>query len=313
MKFGIILPVEGNVTEGGPNPKLALKAAERAEEMGYDSVWAGERLLLSQRLDPIAILSSVASRTERVRLGTAAMVAPLKHPVVLANQLTTLDNVSNGRLIAGFGVGAERIRAEYDAVGVPFSERGARLRECIAILRQIWTSQDVTFDGKYYHLKNLNMMLRPRQKGGPPIWLGGMKRGLLQRVAKLAEGWMPSEAIPAEYAAGFEEISSCATALGRKNGDSSSRIERGLYITLNIKDDPEKARNEAKRFLETYYNVIFPSIEKAGFFGTLKDCIGRFEEYSSVGVETVIVRFASFDDQLKEIEYFHKEIAPSFS
>ncbi len=241
------------------------------------------------------------------------MVAPLKHPVILANQLTTLDNISNGRLIAGFGVGAERIREEYDAVGVPFSERGARLRECIAILRQIWTGQDVMFDGKYYHLKNLNMRLRPRQKGGPPIWLGGMKQGLLHRVAKLADGWMPSEAMPAEYAAGLEEISSYPTALGKNNGDSSSKIERGLYLTLNIREDPEKAKNEAKRFLETYYNLKFPSIEKAGFFGTLKDCLRRFEEYSSVGVETAIVRFASFDDQLKEIEHFNKEIIPSFS
>lgn len=313
MKFGIILPVEGNVTEGGPNPALALKVAERAEELGYDSVWAGERLLLSQRLDPIAVLSSVASRTERVRLGTAAMIAPLRPPVVLANQLAALDNISNGRLIAGFGVGAERIRAEYDSVGVPFSERGARLSECIAILRQIWTSQDVTFDGKYYHLRNLNMRLRPRQRGGPPIWLGGMKKGLLKRVARLADGWMPIEAMPGEYAGGLGEISSYAVAPGTKNGDSPSKIERGLYITLNVREDPEKAKNEAKRFLETYYNVKFPSIEKAGFFGNLKDCLTRFEEYSSVGVETAIVRFASFDNQLKEIEYFSKEIASSFS
>src|SRR5579875_3580976 len=111
MKFGIILPVEGNVgVKGKIDPHLTLDVGLRAEELGYDSVWAGERLLISQRLEPLSILAGVAGITQTIKLGTAVLIAPLRHPVILANQLASIDLVSNGRLIAGLGVGAERIK-----------------------------------------------------------------------------------------------------------------------------------------------------------------------------------------------------------
>jgi alkanesulfonate monooxygenase SsuD/methylene tetrahydromethanopterin reductase-like flavin-dependent oxidoreductase (luciferase family) len=170
------LPVEGNVTGGTPDASLALRVAQRAEDLGYDSVWVGERLLLSQRFDPISILGAVAAKTSRVRLGTAVMIASLKHPLLLAEQLASLDNISNGRLITGFGVGADRIKVEYESVGVPFSERGERLNETIQILKQIRLGNEVTFEGKYFQLNGIQMKLKPNQKGGPPIFPGGAKK-----------------------------------------------------------------------------------------------------------------------------------------
>ena len=305
MKFGILLPIEGNVTDGSPNSKLAIRVAERAEELAFDSVWAGERLLLSPRLDPISLLGAVASRTETVRLGTAVIIAPLRSPVLTANQLSSLDNISDGRVIAGFGVGAERIRSEFENVGVPFNERGKRLDECIELVKKIWSGEDVSFEGRYYHVKNLQMKLRPKQRGGPPIFLGGTKNVSIKRIGKLADGWMPLEISPAEYDSTFEKIISSQRPPVRP-------LEKALYITLNISETRESAKKEAQIFVETYYNAKFPAIEKMAFFGTTKDCISRFEEYASSGVETAIVRFASFRDQIKEIESFNKEIASRF-
>jgi alkanesulfonate monooxygenase SsuD/methylene tetrahydromethanopterin reductase-like flavin-dependent oxidoreductase (luciferase family) len=303
LKFGILLPVEGNVTDGNPNAELAIRAAETSEELGYDSVWAGERLLLSQRFDPISILGAVAARTNRVRIGTAVLIAPLRPPVILADQLASLDNISNGRLIAGFGVGADRIKVEYESVGVPFLERGGRLDECIQILNQLWTGRSVSFNGKYHELNNVQMKLKPKQKNGPPIFLGGTKKISLKRIAKYANGWLPLEVPPKDYENLSKQI---------KSYNPAKSIEKALYLTLNIGPDRKLAKEEAHRFLETYYNVKFPSIEKIAFCGTIADCIGRLEEYSSVGVETVVVRFASFRDQVAELESFKEQVASRF-
>ncbi len=303
MKFGILLPVEGNVTEGMVNPKLALKVARRAEDLGYDSVWAGERMLLSKRLDPISLLGAVASVTERVSLGTAVMIAPLKHPIILADQLASLDNISNGRLIAGFGVGADRIKLEYESVGVSFTDRGSRLDECISIMKQAWKGK-IDFEGKHFRLSNLEMALKPKQKDGPPIFLGGAKKVSLKRVARYADGWMPIDLSPSEYQTAHDKIKSYQ--------DTQRTIERDLYITLNIRENKEIAKEESHRFLDTYYNVKFPSIDKMAFFGTVEDAVRRFEEYSSVGVERAIVRFASFGDQVNQVESFSEKVKSRF-
>lgn len=309
MKFGIVLPVEGNVAkEGKPDPRLAIATAQRAEELGYDSVWAGERLLLSQRLEPLLVLASISGRTERVRLGTSVLIAPLRHPVLLANQISALDLTSNGRLILGLGVGAERIKPEYESVGVPFRERGRRLDESITVLKRVWTEEEVTFEGKYYKLNNVRMRLRPKQRGGPPIWLGGMTQRLLGRAGRFADGWMPIEVPPAEYSDSFKQLSTFALSSGR----DPSKIEHALYITLNMRKDPAESKREAQEFLETYYGAKFASIEKFGIFGTLKDSLEGIEEYSSVGIETIVVRFASFGDPIQEVESFAKDVLSSF-
>jgi alkanesulfonate monooxygenase SsuD/methylene tetrahydromethanopterin reductase-like flavin-dependent oxidoreductase (luciferase family) len=303
MKFGILLPVEGNVTEGMVNPKLALKVARRAEDLGYDSVWAGERMLLSKRLDPISLLGAVASVTEQVSLGAAVLIAPLKHPIILADQLASLDNISNGRLIAGFGVGADRIKLEYESVGVSFTDRGSRLDECISIMKQAWKGK-IDFEGKHFRLSNLEMALKPKQKDGPPIFLGGAKKVSLKRVARYADGWMPIDLSPSEYQTAYDKIKSYQ--------DTQRTIERDLYITLNIRENKEIAKEESHRFLDTYYNVKFPSIDKMAFFGTVEDALRRFEEYSSVGVERAIVRFASFGDQVNQVESFSEKVKSRF-
>jgi len=309
MKFGIILPVEGNVgVKGKIDPHLTLDVGLRAEELGYDSVWAGERLLISQRLEPLSILAGVAGITQTIKLGTAVLIAPLRHPVILANQLASIDLVSNGRLIAGLGVGAERIKPEYDSVGVPFTERGGRLDECLSIMKKLWSEDTVDFHGKYYNLVNVSMRLKPKQRNGPPIWLGGTKKVSLQRVAKSGDGWVPFEILPQDYAVTSKSISDKAL----KNGRDPSKIERSLYITINVKEDVTSAKNEAHKYLESYYNAKFASIAKFGIFGKATDCVRAFEDYAKAGVETIIVRFASFSNPVEEIELFSKSVASLF-
>jgi probable F420-dependent oxidoreductase len=309
MKFGIVLPVEGNVLRDGKSDyRIVAATAVRADELGFDSIWAGERLLSSQRFEPLLTLASISGNTKHARLGTSVLIASLRHPVLLANQLSTLDHISNGRVILGLGVGAERIKSEYDSVRIPFRERGKRLDESIAIMKRIWNGEEVTFEGKYYKLNNVRMRLRPLRNGGPPIWLGGATPKLLQRAGQFAQGWMPMELSPESYHNSFTRLSAFASSSGR----DPSKIERALYTTINTDRDTAEAKKQAQKYLETYYSAKFESIDKFGIFGTVNDCIKAFEDYSSAGVDTIVVRFGSFKDPIQEVDSFEKNILTSF-
>jgi probable F420-dependent oxidoreductase len=196
LKLGFGLPVSGSWATRAN----IVRIAERAEALGFDSLWTFQRLLHPAEgewgpmyhavQDPIVTLAHVAALTERVRLGVAVVNAPFYSPVVLAKQLTTLDEVSAGRLDAGLGLGwaAE----EFAAVGAPFEHRGARMAEFVQCLKTIWTSPVVSFDGKYYHVPPSRIDPKPVQQPHPPLLLGGTAERALQRVGRIADGWISS-------------------------------------------------------------------------------------------------------------------------
>jgi len=185
MRLGINLPQIGPATTAG----LLAQAAERAETLGYDSLWAWERLLApvapqtpypgsadgklpagcSHAWDPLTILTFVAARTRRVALGTSVLDIPYQNPVVLARALTTLDHLSNGRVRLGLGVGWSK--DEFDAVGSSLGERGARADEFLDVLRAIWTTDPVEFHGRFYRIPRSVIGLKPVQKPHPPVYL----------------------------------------------------------------------------------------------------------------------------------------------
>lgn len=169
----------------------------RAEALGFDSVWAHDHVFnVGHVLDriggrpyyePLTLLSFVAARTTRVRLGTSVLVLPYHNPIRLAKTVATLDVLSEGRVILGVGVGA--IEREMEAMGSAFKERGAITDEAIAVMRTLWTDDEPRFDGAYSRFAGMKFSPKPRQR--VPIVIGGVSRAAIRRAARVGDGWQP--------------------------------------------------------------------------------------------------------------------------
>jgi probable F420-dependent oxidoreductase len=196
MKFGLFAINYGTCAD----PDAAVAVAQHAEAVGFESVWSGEHFVLPDPrpsgfsmsptlplLDPLIALALVANETRTLKLGTGILILPLRTPVVLAKAVTSLDIVSHGRLIVG--VGAGYIPEEFAAVGVALAERGARMDEYIRVLRTLWGSHPLRFNGRFVTVQDVDAYLRPLQQPYPPLVIGGESGPALTRAFTLGNGW----------------------------------------------------------------------------------------------------------------------------
>ena len=194
------LGVQGLNAKATLSPAVTTRIAQRAEELGYTSWWAGEHVVLpSPRtpgspmdpkdpvLDPLVHLSYVAASTETIELGTAVVILPQRNPVVLAKQIASLDVLSGGRLL--LGVGAGYLEPEMTAVGVPMSERGGRTDEYLDAMTALWTQEAPAFHGRYVSFDKVDAHPRPIQLGGPRIVIGGHSPAAFRRAVARGHGW----------------------------------------------------------------------------------------------------------------------------
>src|SRR5436305_8025038 len=202
MRLGIHLPHIGQ--KAGAD--AIGRAAIQAEELDFADVWVSEHIIVPKDRayppsaifwDPVVTLTWAAACTRRVGLGTSVLVLPMRHPLPLAKELATLQNLSEGRLILGAGVGW--LEAEFEALGVPFHERGRRMDEGIAIMRAVWADDPVTFEAKYVPAVIDNMRMQPKPKKPIPIWIGGTSEPALKRALRY-DGWHGSRATPEQAA-----------------------------------------------------------------------------------------------------------------
>jgi probable F420-dependent oxidoreductase len=220
---------------GIDDAQALVDIAGRAEELGVDSVWVHDHVFnVGHVLDriggkpyyePLTLLSFVAARTRRVRLGTSVLVLPYHHPIRLAKMAATLDVLSGGRLILGIGVGA--IEKEMHAMGSPFAERGAVTDEAIAVMRTLWSEDDPRYDGTYSRFEGMKFSPKPLQKP-IPILIGGVSRAAIRRAARLGDGWQPLGLSPEALAQGLgvlrEELQAC--------GRDAARVPVSLALSL---------------------------------------------------------------------------------
>ncbi len=196
MKFGLFGIGSGKCSD----PEVAVRVARAAEAAGFDSVWSGEHVVLPdpqrppspvpphfEMLDPLVVLTYVAAHTTNLRLGTGIIILPQRNPLVIAKQLASLDVVSGGRLI--FGVGVGYLRAEFDALGIPFEQRGARTTDYIQAIRAIWTQADPAYDGRFARFSGIQAKPVPLQRGGPPVVIGGHSPAAFRRAVEHGNGW----------------------------------------------------------------------------------------------------------------------------
>ena len=177
-----------------------VAVAQTAESLGFDSIWVGEHPVLidpqappsplpsrSELMDPVPVLAYAAAATSRIQLGTGIVILPLRNPVLLAKQLSTVDVLSRGRLLVGIGVGY--VPGEYAAVGVPFGTRGRRADEWIDALRTLWRDDEPRLEGEFASFGGIQCRPRPHRPGGPPILASGMSTAARRRAVARSDGW----------------------------------------------------------------------------------------------------------------------------
>ncbi len=288
MQLGFNLPQLGPAA----GPEAIIQVARRAEELGYDSVWVTERLLFPVQpqtpyggmegmpwpevyktaLDPLHALTFAAAHTSRIGLGTSILVMPYYNPVLLARSLTTLDVLSGGRLRIGFGQGWAK--DEYDATGAAMEARGARADEFIRVLKSIWTTDPVEFEGRFFHVPKSYIQPKPVQKPHPPIYLAAYAPASMKRVATLADGWnpvgVPIGAMP-EMMAGIR-------TMAQQAGRDPAQLKMLVRANVNLTDrplgegrwpfngSPDEVRSDIRATREARADELFfdPSFGPAG-------------------------------------------------
>ena len=193
-KIGYLIPTRDAVMRapgGRADISRMLELAVEAERKGFDSVWIGDSILARPRFEALTTLAAIAACTERVQLGTAVYLSPLRHPVTLAHTAGTLDLLSGGRFLFGIGLGppVPSVEAEYAACGVDFKRRGQLQEEGLQIMKGLWTGQPFSFQGKLFSLENITLHPLPAREGGPPVMLAAAAERPLRRIARLGDGW----------------------------------------------------------------------------------------------------------------------------
>ncbi|MGH2588002.1 MAG: LLM class flavin-dependent oxidoreductase [Dehalococcoidia bacterium] len=303
LRFGITVPPRLAAAEAPAGGTLARYAA-RAEELGFVALWAGDHVWHPATfVHSVAMLALLANATERVRLGFAAYQLPLRHPLVAAQEMVTLDHLSGGRLIAGVATGSQA--AEYASLGIPFHERGARLDEGLEAVTRLWTETDVTFRGRFFSFENVTLA-PPVQQPHPPIWIGswsGNPRSA-RRVARYAAGWQASglHTTVAEFREGWARIEAAAREIGRDPA-TIRRAYVNAVVWLDI--DRGRAQQAAPR------GPTLRDEEDQRLIGTPDDVVARLTALAEAGVQEVSILPPEIS--IPQLELFAREVMPALS
>ena len=308
VSIGLLLPTREMAMTGDRNARRLLRFAERAEALGFDSLWAGDSLTARPRFEPLTILTAAAAVTERIRLGTAALTAALRPPILSAHAIATLDCVAAGRLTLGLGAGFPypATAAEFTALGVPFEQRIGRLVDTARAWRAIWNAAGgdapAGYSGRYFTYEGIEQLPPPAQPGGPPLWLAGSDLPTVRRrVARHFDGWLPYPPDADTYARGWQGIGAAAREIGR---DPSS-ITAGLYVTVHVDPDRDAATTRLDDFVTRYYGLPLAMMQglQAFFAGNAADCAAWLAGYLRAGARHVVVRVGALpaEAQLERI------------
>ena len=315
-KLGVLLPTRGLLLRGDQpsNADRVFRMAQRVEEAGLDSVWVGDSLVAKPRLEPLATLGALAARTNRVRLGTAVLLPALRHPVLLAQTMATVDLISSGRLVIGAGVGGafnNEQRGEWAAAGVDPKRRARRFEEIVEVVKGLGQGEPHSHEGRHFSLDSVTMLPKATQTGGVPWLLATHHRARQQaqidRAARVGDGIIAISDTPAEFADVIDQVDAKAEEYGR---DTSQR-ENVFYLTVNLEEDESTALTDAEDWLMRYYGANIWGT-RWGPYGGVQNVAASMAAYAEAGAETVIVRLATFDPE-RQLDVFLDRIAPQFA
>jgi probable F420-dependent oxidoreductase len=301
IRLGIAIPqtfLGGPVRAPGIRDFLA-----RAERLGFESAWVAEQVLGSiPSLEPVELLTYAAAVTERIRLGSAVLLAALRSPVHLAKSLATLDHLSRGRLIVGVGLGGNT--RVYPAYGISAERRAARFTEAIRLMQRLWTEPRVTFDGQFWRLENASMEPKPVQKPHPPIWFGAHHPQALKRAVEMGSGFIGAGSAPtAQFT---DEVRTLNMLLeGARRDPATFEIGKRVYVAVG-QDRARTARRLADWFGAFYGKPELA--ERVAVWGAPEECVDRLAEIVAGGAKFLILN--PVFDETEQLEQFASEVSP---
>ena len=290
-----------------PRIEELVELVQLVDRCGYDSLWAGDHIAYAiPILDPLLQLAQAAIVSRRLILGTSVLLLPLRHPTPVAKQVTTLDHLTEGRLILGVGVGGE-FPNEYAACNVPLNERGARLAEGVTVLKKFFSGDPVAHAGKFYGpFTEVKMLPGPRQPGGPPIWFAGRSDAALRRIGRLGDGWLSYVITPEMYQAGLGKIAAAA------EGRAIQQFGTSHLLFTRIDDTYEKALDAATETLSVRYAVDFrKAAQRYCALGPPQQVAATIREFHAAGLRHLILDLLGpYEQRHQQIERFAAEVFP---
>lgn len=312
MQFGVPLPTFRKVA----SPDAIRRVAQRAEQLGFDGIWVSDHIIIPEAeadpfargfgdptgiggliYEPLIVLAFAAACTSRIRLGTTVIVVPYRNPLVTAKMLSTLDVLSGGRVTAGMAVGW--MEKEFNALGVPFQDRGALTDEYIAAIKVLWTQHKPEFHGTHVRFENISFEPKPVQKPNIPIWIGGNSKSAIRRAVALGDGWNPTRARVEDIEAGVTYSKDLCGEHGRD--------PRSLTIAARL---PLK-----------FFNDSEVATTRRPLLGGTQEIIDEIGEYRDAGVDYIILdTFYSAAELAREtedsiiatMESFASDVMPKF-
>jgi alkanesulfonate monooxygenase SsuD/methylene tetrahydromethanopterin reductase-like flavin-dependent oxidoreductase (luciferase family) len=299
FEIGVLLHTRHLIREDGKPPSFdeLWEGTELAEEMGFHHVWLGDSVTVldKARGDCLAVMAAIASKSMRIKVGTVPLLPALRNPVLLAHALATIDVISQGRLIIGVSVApmAPYIRQQFEACGIPYHEKAGRLSESLEIMRRLWTEKTVTYHGRYFRLEDVGILPQPVQKPSVPMWIAADRSdNAFRRVARLGDGWFTTARTLEKFVADRQRI----IAFGKEYSRSLETMPAGLYVTMNIHRDGERAREEGWAWMEEFFHQPRAQlIHHTAIFGSPEECSRFLNGYVDAGLNSIVVRIASSD------------------
>ena len=301
-QYGVAIPQV--FTDGPVDMGLVATWAKRAEELGYHSLWVQEGITGDVViLEPVTLLCYVAALTERVRLGTSVMLAPLRNPVQLAKSLGSLDQMSQGRLIVGIGLGTRM--TDFPIFGIPPERRTRRLVEVLQVMKSLWTQSEAHFQGNFWQLDGTPMEPKPVQRPHPPIWFGGRHPSALKRAVRHGDGWMGAGSSSTEQ---FKEaVGYVRTYLEEADRDPATfAISKRVYVAV------DNDANRAERRLREWFGKRYGNADMAAqvsVWGTASHCAEKVAEVVDSGAQLVLLNTAF--DHMEHLDILTEEVIPA--
>ncbi|MEE9590595.1 MAG: TIGR03619 family F420-dependent LLM class oxidoreductase [Hyphomicrobiaceae bacterium] len=292
-----------------PDAAELIEYGVRMEKLGFESVWVWDHILLGVDphfpiIDSLSLLTAVAARTSTIKLGTGVLVLPLRNPVILGKQLSSMDQISNGRLILGMASGW--YKREFDAVGIDFRKRGKIMDQNLEILNGLWTEDMMSGEYPPHNLRKAVMFPKPVQKPRPPILIGGYVDAVLKRAAVKGDGWLTYFYTAESFTEDWNKVRGFAEDAG-KDPDSLVSTNQ-LPIMIGPRG---KVEAPMKEWLNTEWDFASwsKSTPDSAIMGTVEDCVEQLQAHIDTGIDRLI--FVPYKSEPEQVEAIAREIIPA--
>jgi len=292
-----------------PDAQELVEYGVRMEALGFDSLWVWDHILLGVEphfpiIDSLSLLTAVGARTKRIKLGTGILILPLRNPLLLAKQLSSMDQLTQGRLLLGMASGW--YKREFDSVGVPFEKRGKIMDESLTIMSRLWQEDLVAGDYPPYQMKAAVMFPKPYQRPRPPILIGGYVDRVLKRAAVAGDGWLTYFYTPESFTKSWKKVRDFAAEAGK---DPATLLNANqLPIMVGKSRAAVEAPMNEWLSKEWDYASWSDSTKESAVMGTVDECVAQLQAHLDVGVQKII--FVPYQYRPDQVEVIAKEIIP---